>query len=450
MGKSKKMSNKKLVRIIFMAAVLLIILAIAGSKAGWFGQDIGHKVACAEVEKRSIIETVTANGKVQPETEVKISPDVSGEIIELRVKEGDKVKKGDFLLKIKPDIYESNLDRAEAALNSAKANLANARARLEQTRAQFNQTSLNFKRQKSLYEDGTISESEYENALGSFQMGKADVNAAEENVNAAEFSVLSSRASVKEATENLSKTSVYAPMTGTVSKLDVEEGERVVGTEMMAGTEMLRIANLDLMEVTVEVNENDIIKVALRDTADIEVDAYLQTTFYGVVTEIANSATTSGMAADQVTNFEVKIRILASSYENMLDKGEESPFRPGMSATVDIRTETAHNVLAAPIQSVSVRVDSSKVNNFGAQKDDTEATDKPMKEVVFVYEDGKVKQTDVSTGIQDTEFIEIQAGLTSGQEVVSAPYSLISRVLRDGMMVEKVSISELYNSENNK
>ncbi|MFO7880337.1 MAG: efflux RND transporter periplasmic adaptor subunit [Bacteroidota bacterium] len=444
------MSNKKLVRIIFVTAVLLIILAIAGSKAGWFGQDMGHKVACTEVEKRSIIETVTANGKVQPETEVKISPDVSGEIIDLRVKEGDKVKKGDFLLKIKPDIYESNLDRAEAALNSAKANLANARARLEQTRAQFNQTSLNFKRQKSLYEDGTISESEYENALASFQMGKADVNAAEENVNAAEFSVLSSRASVKEAAENLSKTSVYAPMTGTISKLDVEEGERVVGTEMMAGTEMLRIANLDLMEVTVEVNENDIIKVELRDTADIEVDAYLQKTFYGIVTEIANSATTSGMAADQVTNFEVKIRILASSYENILDKGEQSPFRPGMSATVDIRTETAHNVLAAPIQSVSVRVDSSKVDNFGAGKDDTEATDKPMKEVAFVYEDGKVKQTDVSTGIQDTEFIEIQAGLTSGQEVVSAPYSLISRVLRDGMMVEKVSISELYNSENNK
>ncbi len=449
MAKHKK-TKKFWIRVILITTLALIVLAVVGKKSGWFGDDIGHKVACTPVEKHTIMETVTANGKVQPETEVKISPDVSGEIIELNIKEGEQVEEGDFLLKIKPDIYESNLDRAEAALNSAKANLANARARLEQTRAQFNQTKLNYNRQKLLYEDGTISESEYENAVASFEMGEADVNAAVQSVKAAEFSVLSSKASVKEAAENLRKTSVYAPMTGTISKLDVEEGERVVGTEMMAGTEMLRIANLNVMEVTVDVNENDIIKVELGDTADIEVDAYLNKTFHGVVTEIANSATTSGLAADQVTNFEVKTRLLVSSYNDMLKEGQQSPFRPGMSATVDIRTEIAYDVLAVPIQSVTVRVDSAKTSGVSSGNEDEANLDKPMKEVAYVYADEKVQQTDVTTGIQDTEFIEIKSGLEEGQEVVSAPYSLISKILKDGMMVNKVSIQELYKSDNEK
>ncbi|MFO7789676.1 MAG: efflux RND transporter periplasmic adaptor subunit [Bacteroidota bacterium] len=447
MNKIKQQKRKKWIRIIAGLAIALIIIAVIGNRAGWFVHEAEHKVACTEADHRTIIETVSANGKVQPETEVKISPDVSGEIIELNVKEGEQVKAGDFLLKIKPDIYESTLERAEASLNSAKANLSNSRARLEQTKAQFNQTKLNFQRQKQLYESGTISESEFENAQSSYEMGMADVNAAKESVKAAEFSVLSSKATVKEAAENLKKTSVYAPMSGTISKLNIEVGERVVGTEMMAGTEMLRIANLNLMEVIVEVNENDIIKVELNDTADIEVDAYLQKTFQGVVTEISNSAITSGNAADQVTNFEVKIRILSSSYKDMLKEGQLSPFRPGMSATADIHTETAHNALAVPIQSVTVRTDSSKIENPGASEKTGKENIYPMKEVVFVYDGGKAVQIDVSTGIQDTEFIQILSGLEQGQEVISAPYSLISKILKDGMRVQKVAKKELYNTD---
>jgi HlyD family secretion protein len=275
-------------------------------------------------------------------------------------------------------------------------------------------------------------------------MGKADVNAAEESVNAAEFSVLSAKASVKEASENLRKTVVYAPISGTISMLNVEEGERVVGTEMMAGTEMLRIANLNLMEVVVEVNENDIIKVSLKDTAEIEVDAYLNRIFKGIVTEIANSATNTGLAADQVTNFEVKIRMLPESYKDLQREDNLSPFRPGMSASVDIQTEAVNQVLVAPIQSVTVRVDSSMVSNPQASEKTDETLDIPMKEVVFVYNDGKVEQRNVETGIQDTEFIEIKSGLELSEEVVSAPYSLISKILKNNTTVEKVSVSELY------
>lgn len=447
MTKNKKSKTQKWIRIILITGGILLLFAFIGNKAGWFGDSMTHKVACTATERRDIIETVTANGKVQPETEVKISPDVSGEIIEMKIKEGDDVEEGDFLLKIKPDIYESTLERAKASLNSAKANLANAKARLEQAKAQFNQKKLNYERQKILFEDGAISESEFENATASYEMGKADVNAARENVNAGEFSVLSANASVKEAAENLRKTSVYAPMSGTISKLDVEEGERVVGTEMMAGTEMLRIANLNVMEVTVEVNENDIIKVEQGDTADIEVDAYLNKKFNGIVTEISNSATTSGMAADQVTNFEVKIRILPSSYRDISKDKNKSPFRPGMSATVDIRTKTANNVLTVPIQSVTVRVDSAKVENPEAEEKTDEEVEKPLKEIVFVYNDDKVKATDVETGIQDREFIEIKSGLEEGNVVVSAPYSLISKILKDGMKVEKVDKKDLYNQD---
>lgn len=448
MAKKKK---NRLLKILLAVVVVCIVFAIIGKRAGWFGNGAESKVAVTEVAKKDIIETVTANGKIQPETEVKISPDVSGEIIEMDIREGDKVKEGEFLLKIKPDIYESNLERAEAALNSAKANLANAKARLSQVKAQFKQTKLNYQRNKQLYEDGAISEAEFENSEASNEMGQADVNAAEESVNAAEFSVLSSRATVSEARENLRKTAVYAPMSGTISKLNVEAGERVVGTEMMAGTEMLRIANLELMEVTVDVNENDIIKVSMADTAIIEVDPYLNREFKGVVTEIANSATTTGMAADQVTNFEVKIRILSESYADLMEEGDASPFRPGMSATVDIRTKMVHNVPAVPIQSVTVRVDSAKTDIPVTEKkpDDEEAskTELPMKEVVFVYEDGKVYQKDVKTGIQDDRYIYIKEGLAEGLEVVSAPYNLISRTLRDDMEVTKVSETELFKSD---
>jgi len=444
MGITNKNKTKKLRRNLIILVAVLIVFAIIGGKANWFGKTTGHQVAVSKIETRDIVQTVSTNGKIQPETEVKISPDVSGEIVELRIKEGQEVETGDFLLKIKPDVYESYLERAEASLNSAKANLANSRARLEQVKAQFNQTELSFNRNQQLYEEGAISLADFENAQAAYDMGKADVNAAKESVNAAEFSVLSAKASVKEASENLRKTVVYAPISGTVSMLNIEEGERVVGTEMMAGTEMLRIANLNLMEVVVEVNENDIIKVSLKDTADIEVDAYLNRIFKGVVTEIANSATNTGLAADQVTNFEVKIRMLPESYKDLQRDDNLSPFRPGMSASVDIQTEAVHQVLTAPIQSVTVRVDSSLVSNSQASEKTEESLDIPMKEVVFVYRDGKVEQRDVETGIQDNEFIEIKSGLELDEEVVSAPYNLISKILKDKSEVEKVSVNELY------
>jgi HlyD family secretion protein len=450
MEKKKKSNMKKLRRNLILAAVVLIVFALIGKNAGWFGKQMVHKVAVMKIERRNIVETVTANGKVQPETEVKISPDVSGEIVELLIKEGDPVKEGDLLLKIKPDLYESYLERAEAALNSTKANLANTRARLEQTKAQFNQTKLSFDRNKLLFDDGAISTADFENASASFEMGKADVNAGVESVNSAEFSVMSAKASVREASENLSKTIVYAPMSGTISMLNVEVGERVVGTEMMAGTEMMRIANLDVMEVIVEVNENDIIKISLNDTSDISVDAYLNHNFLGVVTEIANSATTSGISADQVTNFQVKVRMLSELYKDLIKDGEQSPFRPGMSATVDIRTESVHNVLTVPIQSVTVRTDSSKIENFQAGEKTEEDFDLPMKEVAFVFENGKVHQKTVVTGIQDTEFIEVKEGVDEDMEVVSAPYSLISKILKEDMSVEKVPVNELYNQEKGK
>ena len=317
------MKKNRVLQILIAAVVLLLIVAVIGKKAGWFGKAVTVKVAIEYAEKRRLTETITANGKIQPEKEVKITPDVSGEIVELKVKEGDMVEKGELLLRIKPDIYISQRDRSIASISSA-------RARLAQTEAQFTQADLSFKRIKQLFAEETISKSEYEQAEASYNVAKAEVDAAK-------FSITSAEASLKEANENLVKTSIYSPMTGTVSMLLVELGERVAGTNLMAGTEIMRIADLSRMEAQVEVNENDIVRVKLNDTAFIEVDAYLDEKFKGVVTEIANSAKTTGMSADQVTNFDVKIFVLPASYEKFTQKGI-NPFRPGMSTTVEILT----------------------------------------------------------------------------------------------------------------
>ncbi|MDD4235842.1 MAG: efflux RND transporter periplasmic adaptor subunit [Bacteroidales bacterium] len=447
MAKKRNKKKRTTTWIIIAVAVVLVFLII-GKKANIFGKDIAHKVSTDLVTYRDITEIVTANGKIQPETEIKISPDVSGEIVELVIKEGDAVKKGDYLLKIKPDLYESAVSRAEASLNSAKANLANSKARQEQVQAQFKQTELSFKRNKSLYEQGAISQSEFENAQAAYDMGKADVNAALQSVKAAEFAVLSAEATVKEAGENLYKTSVYAPMDGIVSMLNVEAGERVVGTELMAGTEMLRIANMDLMEVTVDVNENDIVKIRLNDTADIEVDAYLNRKFTGIVTEIANSATVSGLSVDQVTNFKVKIRILQSSYSDLIESNNPFPFRPGMSASVDIRTNTVYNTLTVPLPAVTTRVDTAFSNNYTAETSEDEDTEQELMEVVFVFEDGMAKMRRVKTGIQDAFFIQVIEGLEENEEVISAPYNLISKTLQDETKVSKVEKQELFKVSN--
>ena len=421
------MKNKKLFRIVIIITVAVIILAFIGKRVGWFGKEETFEVTTEKGEKRTIIETTTANGKIQPETEVKLSPDVSGEIVELYVKEGEYVEKGKLLLKIKPDTYISMRDRAEASLNSAKARLA-------QVEAQYIQSELSYIRNKQLWEQKAISKAEFENAEATFKMAKADVEAAR-------FIVKSSEASLKETEENLIKTSVYAPMPGTISRLNVEKGERVVGTELMSGTELMRIADLNRMEVMVEVNENDIIRIITGDTAIVEVDAYMDDKFKGIVTEIANSATTTGISVDQVTSFDVKILLLKESYQHLVTETNPTPFRPGMSATVDIQTETKWNILSVPIQAVTTRADTTEQTY---DEEESSFDDEELKQVVFVVDENMALSKEVETGIQDNNYIEILSGITEEDEVVIAPYSAISKKLNDSSLVEVVTKEELF------
>ncbi len=416
------MKNKKILKILVPAVILLLIFAIVGKKAGWFGKAATVKVAVENAEKRTIIETITANGKIQPEKEVKITPDVSGEIVELTVKEGDHVEKGQLLLRIKPDIYISQKDRSMAAISSA-------RARLAQAEAQFLQSELSYKRTKQLYDEQTISKSEYEQAEASYSVAKAEVDAAK-------YSVISAEASLKEANETLVKTSIYSPMTGTVSMLLVELGERVAGTGMMAGTEMLRVADLSRMEAQVEVNENDIPRVKLGDTATIAVDAYVDYKFKGIVTEMANSAKTTGVSADQVTNFDVKILVIPASYKELSDKGNEHPLRPGMSATVDIQTEIKPGIITVPIQSVTTRTDTTKITQT--------VSDEDIRTLVFITDGVRALAKDVKTGIQDNSYIEILSGVSEGDRVVFAPFSAISKKLSDSTLVKIVKKDDLF------
>lgn len=425
------MKSNRILLYLLIFILLLVVLLVAGKKQGWFGNEGMLKVAVEKGSSRDIVEVITANGKIQPETEVKLTPDVSGEIVELAVKEGDHVKKGTFLLKIKPENYIMARNRAEATLN-------NARARQKQAEAQLELTRLNYERSKQLFEQKAIAESEYEQATTNYNSAKAEKEAAE-------FSVQSALASLKEAEENLIKTSIYAPMSGTVSMLNVEQGERVVGTELMSGTEILRIADLERMEVEVEVNENDIVRVALGDTALIEVDAYNDARFKGVVTEIPVSANTTGLTTDQVTNFKVKILLLSSSYKDKITATNPYPLRPGMSATADIQTNLKRGVFSIPIQCVTTRVDSVNMENADAEKAALEQTS-----VVFVVREGKSVMVPVKTGIQDNTFIEITEGLTADDEVVKAPYSAISKQLKDQMTVEVVPEETLFKAEKKK
>ncbi len=456
--------KNSLLKWLLISVGALIVLAIIGKKAGWVGGEEKKKVTTEKVEKRDIVELVSASGKIQPEVEVKISPDVSGEIVELNVKEGDRVKKGQLLVRILPDIYQSFVDRSVAAVNSSKANLENAKSRLIQAQSQYERSNLTYERTKKLYDEKLISAADWETTKSGNEVAKAEVDAAEQNVSAAEFGVRSSEASQKEAQDNLRKTTIYAPVDGTVSKLNVEKGERVVGTSQMAGTEILVLANLNEMEVNVDVNENDIVRVHVGDTSNIEVDAYLGKKFKGVVTEVANSANIQGITVDQVTNFTVKVRILRDSYKDIIetDHPERSVFHPGMSATVDIRTKKAGDVFSIPIQSVTTRdtsensdtkkdgdnydlEDEDKVRVVN-EKDKKAPEEKKDIECVFVVDGDKVKLTAVTTGIQDNNYIEIKSGLKAGQEIVSAPYNLIARMLKDGDLIEKVKKEDLYSA----
>jgi HlyD family secretion protein len=417
------MKQNKILRILIPAVILLLILAVIGKKAGWFGKEATIKVAIEKVAVNPIIEAVTANGKIQPETEVKISPDVSGEIVELHVKEGDFVQKGTLLFKIKPEIYISSRDRAAATLNST-------RARLAQVEAQLIQAELAYNRSKKLYEENTISQADFEQAESQYKIALAEKQSAE-------FSVKSSEASLKEANENLVKTTVYSPMTGTISSLLVELGERVVGANMMTGTEVLRVADLNRMEVVVDVNENDIIRVKLGDTAIVEVDAYLDREFKGIVTEIANSANTLGTTSDQVTNFKVRILILKESYEDLITEKNPSPFRPGMSASVDIYTSSKAGVLTVPIQAVTTRTDT--LSTDPAAKDN-------IRTLVFVSDGTYALARDVRIGIQDNVNIEVLSGLTEGEEVIVQPFSAISKKLSDSTRIEVVEKDALFST----
>lgn len=416
------MKNNKILKILLPIVAVLLILAVIGKKQGWFGKAAMVKVAVEAIEKRTIIETITANGKIQPEKEVKISPDVSGEIVELTIREGDPVQKGQLLLRIRPDTYISQRDRSLAAISSA-------RARLAQSEAQFTQAELSFRRNKQLFDEQTISESDYEQAEASYTVAKAEVDAAK-------YAVISAEASLKEANENLTKTSIYAPMSGTVSMLLVELGERVAGTNLMAGTELLRVADLSRMEARVEVNENDIVRVKLGDTAVIEVDAYLDKKFNGVVTEIANSAKTTGVSADQVTNFDVKILVLPESYQDLVKNGSSNPFRPGMSATVDIQTELKDDVIAVPIQSVTTRTDTTKTTIRSSSDE--------IRTLIFISDGEYALARDVKTGIQDNNYIEILSGAETDEKVISAPFSAISKKLSDSTLIEVLKKEELF------
>lgn len=461
------MKNNKLLKYLLIAAVVLIVFAIIGKKAGWFGKEKAIQVATEIAKKRTIVEIITANGKIQPQIELKMSSEVSGEIVQLNVKEGQEVKAGELLVKINPEILLAGIARMEASLNTSKANYANSKARLSQTESQFKAEELSYNRNKKLWQDKAISDAEYETALSKYEVSKSDVEAARESVNSAKFNVMSAEASLRESHEQLSKTSIYAPMAGTISKLNVELGERVLGTIQMAGTELLRIANLDKMEVVVDVNENDIIKVENLDTAIIEVDAYLGKKFKGIVTEIANSATVAGSGTDEVTNFEIKILLLKDSYKDLLPADDKIyyPFRPGMSATADIQTNTKYNVLSVPIQSITTRTDSTgvakiikeengdeeeNVNKEEEKKEKKETKEIKPIEVLFMLAKGKALMKEVKTGIQDDNYIEIISGISDSAEVITSPYSVISKKLKNNIAVEKVDKEKLFSTEKEK
>ncbi|MEE4260420.1 MAG: efflux RND transporter periplasmic adaptor subunit [Bacteroidales bacterium] len=452
MAKPKK---RKLWIIIAAAVVLVVIIALVIKKSQ---NTNSTKVATEIVESRTIIETVSANGKIQPAKDVKISPYISGEVVELFVKEGDFVEKGTKLAKIDPEIYISTYEKIDAALKTAQANEANTKARVAQSKSQFTKAQLDFNRSETLWEKQVISDADFEAAKSAYEVAKADVEAAEESYKSSQFQVSSARASLKEAKENLNRTSIYAPNDGTVSKLSVEVGERVTGaSQFSAGTEIMRIANLDILEVNVEVNENDIVRVSLFDTAVIEVDAYLDHDFKGLVTEIATSANTTGVSADQVTNFDVKITMLKESYEDLIkpENPIPSPFRPGMSATVEIQTETASNIITIPIQAVTTRADttgrikSSREKREEMQGKDDKSTmmDEKVDEYVFLFKDDVAKLTKVETGVQDNTYIQILSGLSEGDEVIVSPYRAVSKTLKNDDAVEKVKKEELFSSD---
>jgi len=457
MTKPKKKSSKWLIWT--LVSVLVLLIAIAAVKARQ--KPKGESVETEKVVFREIREIVSASGKIFPEREVKISSDVSGEIVELYVHEGDSVKAGQVLVRINPEQYESAVEQANASVSGSKSELARSKssietaaAQVEQIKSQLDNAQKIHERNIKLRKDGVISAQDFENSESNvaqleanLRSAQAGYRAAEQAAKSAEYNVASSQANLKEIKTSLNRTTISSPTNGIVSKLNVERGERVVGTMQMAGTEMMRIANFNSMEVQVEVSENDILRVSVGDTADVEVDAYLDKKFKGVVTEMASSASnTTGLngqevlTSDQVTNFIVKIRLVAESYIGLTD--QSMPFRPGMSATVDINTNTERDVISIPIQAVTTREKKTEEEKSGKEKitdKQKSAAEKEIDEVVFVLEADTARMIKVKTGIQDNEYIQILEGLEADQEVVTGPYSTVARKLENGLKIERKS-----------
>jgi HlyD family secretion protein len=438
--------NKKLKRVLIVVAILVIAGVVYRVTAG----NKKHKEVTTEKSAyRSIVETVSASGKIQPESEVKIQSEVSGQIVELPVKEGDLVQKGQLLVKINPDLYTSAYNRAEAALNSSKSNLSSAKSRLTQAEAQFNVNNLNYQRQKKLFDDGAISKAELENITSQFETSKAEVEAARESINSAQFAIQSALAGVNEASDNLKRTTILAPMTGTVTALNKELGETVLGNNMMSGDVIMNISALSFMEVNVEVNESDIVRVHLNDTALVEVDSYKNETFKGLVTEIGNTAlnaTGDQMNLNQVTNFSVKIRVLPESYAHLMQGQSEnySPFKPGMSATVEIITEKADRALSVPLKAVASRDDTtstSLLDKLSSRVSEENTPAEPFT-VVFVRnpETERAEIRVVQTGIQDDKYIQITQGIAENEEIITGPYEIVAQSLKSGDEVKIRSI----------
>ncbi|CAN5583635.1 efflux RND transporter periplasmic adaptor subunit [soil metagenome] len=453
MAKQQTVKSNRLMYYLIGGLLVVVGLVVVGSKMGWIGKSKEIEVEFAKSKKASITEKVSASGTVQPVIEVKLAPEVSGEIIELNIEDGDSVYLGQTLAKIRPDTWLSQLERTEAGLSQQKANLESSRANLSRSVAQFTRAELDYKRQETLWNGKVISESDWQLAKQNYEVAKNDLSSAKQSVEAGKFVVSSTEASVRESRENVRKTSVMAPLKGIVSKLSVKKGERVVGTATMTGTEILRIADLNKMEVRVNVNENDIVRVHLNDSVTIDVDAYqnINKQFKGLVTNIANTAKDKA-SADAITEFEVRILILRSSYEDLIKKGNKYPFRPGMTASVEVLTNRKENVLSVPLASVTTRnpeakgeIKNDNNNNGPGGGNSNRAVDTGKKTavskdkiVVFVNDKGKAKMVEVKTGISDYDNIEILSGVEDGQEVVIGPFLAVSKRLKDGDAIKQM------------